>query len=150
VQLPFLCECNVGFDCDFTKWVKPNHKRSPELFHDIVQGDQNGTYVPSPLFIKKACIFAGNSMILCVFSFVFYLPYVSRILTLGVLLGGYYGEYLEYELWKYVDRNSTLVIASEQLEQSPEIVWKKIALYLNLPRDRAVPNIGTYLNHAFQ
>ena len=50
------------------------HVRSPELFHDIVQGDKNGTKVAHPIHIPRPCAYAG----------------------------GYFIEYLKLELWKGV------------------------------------------------
>jgi hypothetical protein len=46
----------------------------------------------------------------------------------------YYTEYLEYTIWKNIPRNQTLVIASEQLENNPKSVWKRVVKTLNIPQ----------------
>jgi hypothetical protein len=38
----------------------------------------------------------------------------------------FYSDYVINELWNSVARNSTLVIASEELEKYPESVWEKV------------------------
>ncbi len=95
--------CNWVYDgihCDNTRWVRPGyHHRSPETFHDIVQGDANGTTVPHPLHdFKRPCAFAG----------------------------GYFSEWLQLRLWPRVPKQHTLVFASEQLDAHPQVVASRI------------------------
>lgn len=114
--------CNREYDrvdCDSTHWVRPLvHVRSPELFHEIVLGDFNGTGVRTPLFIKRACVFAG----------------------------GYYSEYLKLQLWPKVPRNATIVVASEELEVDPGRVWMKVAALLLLDKEQSNPQLGNFTN----
>jgi hypothetical protein len=83
----FWCKRDYdGFDCDYSHWINPiTHKRSPELFHDMIQGDSNGTAVPNPMYktLEAPCRNAG----------------------------GYYSEFLDNQLWPNVPKNQTLVFA---------------------------------------
>lgn len=81
--------------------------------------------VKNPLFNKRPCIYAG----------------------------GYYSEFLQLNLWKNVDRNSTLVMASEELEADPIAIWNKVSyrLGINVPifhadSQESPPNDLPYFN----
>ena len=80
------------------------HTRSPRIFHDIVQGSINGTKVNSPLKGKRPCEEAKN---------------VFR-------------SYVQ-ELWGAVDDEASMVMASEDLEKSPEVIWNRLATKIGLP-----------------
>lgn len=101
----FWCKREYDNDCDSTHWTKPGkHVRSPQLFHEIILGDKNGTLVHSPVILKKPCWMAE----------------------------AYYTEYLEYVIWKSIPRNQTLVLASELLERDPRTVWNRVTTALNV------------------
>lgn len=71
--------------------VNPDiHIRSPELFHEIVEGSINGTFVANPLLIKKPCMKAAS------------------------MFRTYIGT-----LWSNVPVENTLVLASEDLDSNP-------------------------------
>ena len=83
----FWCKRDYdGFDCDYSHWINPlTHKRSPELFHEMIQGDSNGTAVPNPMYktLEAPCRNAG----------------------------GYYSEFLENQLWPNIPKNQTMIFA---------------------------------------
>lgn len=103
----FWCKRDYdGFSCDNTHWIKQGMTRSPELFHEMVIKDMNGTlmYNESPLHkgppdMSHPCRYAG----------------------------GYYSEFLALFMLKSVPANQTLVLASEELEAKPLSVWVKVS-----------------------
>jgi len=103
--------------CDNTRWVKSTHNRSIDLFHDMVIKDKKNllSNKQSPLHgdLARPCINAG----------------------------GFIKEYLELMLWndrggQYITRGTdpdhTVILASEDLETKPILIWKKIALKFNM------------------
>lgn len=91
----------------FDRWTnKKFHKRSPELFHDLIQGDANGTEMVQPFYypMHRPCANAG----------------------------GYFSEYLDYHLYRNHLRNKTMVIAAEELEIRPEAVLKRVAIFVQM------------------
>ena len=66
------------------------HIRSPQLFHEIVEGSINGTFVASPLLIKKPCMKAISM----------FRTYINT-------------------LWSNVPVENTLVLSSEDLDNNP-------------------------------
>ena len=101
--------CNWHYDgttCNYEKFtILGVHNRTPEIFHEIINGDYNKTkvYIDSPLWNKHPC---DNARI-------------------------YYTEYI-LGLWKYIPPNVTLVIASEQLQSDNLFVMNKIAAKLGI------------------
>lgn len=99
--------CSLTYDgdtCDSSRYTKIGiHERTPEIFHGMVSGDADGKTIPNPLFNDHPCINAKS----------------------------YYIEYLN-NLWKKISYNATLVIASEDLQHNPRIVWNKIGTRLGL------------------
>jgi hypothetical protein len=97
--------CKVEYDgahCDYSKWADPLfHKRSPELFHDLLLADSNGTEVVQPFYypMHRPCANAG----------------------------GYYTEYIDFYLYRNGLRNRTLIVASEELESFPLQVVTRVA-----------------------
>jgi len=94
------------FGCDNTRWVTKNMTRSPQLFHDMVLKDLNGTLAPSDSPFHKGP------------------PDMTRPCANA---GGYYTEYLDLVVHRSVPRSQTLLLASEQLETQPHIVWAKVS-----------------------
>ena len=93
--------CSKAYDkeCDKGFYVKPGiHVRSPEIFHDIVQGSINGTYVPTPMGNRLPCADATD----------------------------YFQGWVE-DLWAHAPLENTLILSSEELSEYPRLVWKKIA-----------------------
>ena len=87
-------ECSTG-----NYWTDTQtHIRTPEIFHDIVQGSMNGTLLSSPLLFDYPCQKASNM----------------------------FKSYLNV-LWDNVPVKQTLVLASEDLEDNPGEVWSRIA-----------------------
>ena len=109
-----------GVHCNARHWVEPGvNFRSPQHFHDVVNGDSNITFVPSPLFIKKPCHNAAY----------------------------YYSDYLKFQLWRHFPRNMTLVVASEELETAPDRVWTRVATLLDYRQrvpQRLIPVLGNF------
>ncbi len=105
-----------GLDCDSTRWVRGHYRRSPQLFHEMVLKDVNGTLgkIDSPLHppLNRPCANAG----------------------------GYYSEFLDLWLWKYIPRNATLVIASEELEAHPEEIWHRVARLVGITSPPSSPS----------
>lgn len=96
-----------GLNCGYSKWTDPTyHVRSPELFHELIQADANGTQgVIQPFYypMQYPCVNAG----------------------------GYYSEYLQNHLFRRGLRNYTIVIATEELDAYPLHVAQRIAYILN-------------------
>jgi hypothetical protein len=92
-----------GDECDYSKWANPaHHRRSPQLFHDLVSLDANWTAgVVQPFYypMEKPCINAG----------------------------GYYTEYLKMHLFSRGLGNKTIIIASEELDHDPGTVAQRVA-----------------------
>ena len=95
-----------GFACDNTRWIKAGMVRSPELFHDMVLRDRNGTLKPNDSPLHKGP------------------PDMTRPCNNA---GGYYSEFLQQLLLSSVPLNQTLVLASEQLETEPLVVWARVS-----------------------
>jgi hypothetical protein len=99
-----------GTSCSPTRWVIPDlHTRSPEIFHDIVQGDINNTKVFSPFYKEniRPCAFGSS----------------------------YFSEFLETKIWtekNNISWNRTLVFASEVLQSNPEAVVEKVIRVMNI------------------
>ena len=96
-----------GTNCDYSKWADPaKHLRSPELFHELVQAEANGTEgVVQPFYypMEKPCTNAG----------------------------GYYSEYLQAHLFSRQLRNHTILVASEELDVFPDLVAQRVAQIVN-------------------
>lgn len=98
--------CKVGYDdkgCGYERWAsKEFHKRSPEVFHDLIVADQQ-----------------GNSSVTQPFYYPMHRPCINA--------GGYYTEYIDFHIRNYVDEQHFIIIASEELEINPFQVAKRIA-----------------------
>ena len=92
-----------GDQCDFSKWANAAlHRRSPALFHDLVQLDANrtaGVVQPFHYPMEKPCINAG----------------------------GYFTEYLDLHLYSRNLHNHTILVASEELDAFPLHVAHRVA-----------------------
>jgi hypothetical protein len=108
--------CQATYDkagCSYEKWtVKGMHERSPELFHDLIVADK-----------------ANNVSVVQPFYYPMHRPCANA--------GGYYTEYIDFHVLRYVPANQTMVIASEEMEIAPLKVVQKLAKSMNfkLPID---------------
>lgn len=90
-------------DCGYSKWADAKyHRRSPELFHDLVVADSKGVDIVQPFYypMHRPCINAG----------------------------GYYTEYIDFHLYRNRLHNHTIIVASEELESFPLRVLQRVAL----------------------
>jgi hypothetical protein len=92
-----------GVNCDYSKWaVAGLHSRSPEEFHALIEADAaHNKSVVQPFYypMERPCINAG----------------------------GYYNEYIGMHLHSRQLQNSTILIASEELEAFPMAVARRVA-----------------------
>lgn len=98
--------CDPVFDavCGGGNWAMPGvNNRSSSYFHEIVSNSMNGKYIPSPLHFQDICSH-GNSL---------FQGFVNL-------------------LWSHTEKDSTMILASEELEIQPLIVWQKIASALGI------------------
>ena len=95
-----------GEHCDYSKWADPaHHRRSPELFHELVTLDANRTEgVVQPFYypMEKPCINAG----------------------------GYYHEFVLNFLASRQLQNYTVLVAAEELDAFPLHVLRRISALL--------------------
>jgi len=96
-----------GTDCDYSKWADPDkHRRSPELFHDLIVADAKyNKSVVQPFYypMEKPCINAG----------------------------GYYSEYLQMHLFsRQLGQNQTIIVSGEELDAYPLHVAQRIANHI--------------------
>lgn len=103
---------------DDTKWAeKGYHIRSPELFHEIllsgIYNNQSSELIV-PRRVKAPCALAKNL----------------------------YRHYLNF-LWSHTSRDSTLVVASEELERDPARIWNRLVKAIGLP-DSPHPNFQSF------
>jgi hypothetical protein len=137
ISFHFISQFHIVYDvviCDARHWVDPKRNiRSAAIFHTIISADYNKTiagnppedWPSSPLFIANPCAQGAY----------------------------YYSDYLRYNLWRNMGRNRTVVIASEELEQSPHEVLRKLLRILQqhnysssgLPNVYAEPSDNTIL-----
>jgi hypothetical protein len=100
--------CNGKYDgyCETGgNWAIPHvNYRSAGYFHEIVQGSVNGTFVPNPLTHNNSCDKAGDM----------YSGFLSKLLTKTSL-------------------DQVSMFASEELEKSPENIWRKISIGAGVP-----------------
>jgi hypothetical protein len=114
--------CHLHYDkqgCPYDRWAnKKHHVRSPELFHELIQGDANGTQMVQPFYypMHKPCMNAG----------------------------GYYTEFIDLHLHRAGLRNDTIVIASEEYEVRPMDSIRYIAkrLKIDIGSFHLSPNIS--------
>jgi len=58
--------------------------------------------------------------------------------------GGYYSEFLTLVLWHAVPVNQTLVIASEELESNPLMVWQRVAQRIGIHNEHGTLEMGNF------
>jgi hypothetical protein len=113
----FWCDSKFDKDyqhCGFEKWVIPGvHHRSPENFHDLMMLDYNRTHgVAQPFFFPIKVKPWDN----------FYPPHLPIVHA-----NNYFQKLLDDTLFANGCRNSTLVIASEELDSNPLDVAQRVA-----------------------
>lgn len=97
--------CHLNYDkegCTFERYTNPKyHHRSPEAFHELIQGDANGTDMTQPFYypMHRPCANAG----------------------------GYYSEFIDFHFTRNRLGNYTIVIASEELDVRPNAVLVRVA-----------------------
>jgi hypothetical protein len=96
--------CSPAYDkfCDVdTLWASEKsplyNKRSPEDFHQLIAAKNP---VPNPFPFEVQPCQSGED---------------------------FYTSQLTNDLWAHVPRENTLVISNEELERSPEVVWRTVA-----------------------
>lgn len=105
--------CHLHYDkegCLFDRWTnKKFHARSPELFHDLIRGDANGTEMVQPFYypMHRPCANAG----------------------------GYFTEYLDGHLYRNKLANDTIAVSAEELEVRPITVLKRVTDFMNIDLD---------------
>ena len=114
--------CNPHFDKDCeedTGWVNPEiHIRSALGFEKIIQSSINETEIASPLHFSRPCEKAATM----------FQSYLGR-------------------LWTHVTRENTIVLAAEELEEHPEVVWRKLAHALGL--NYSHPKMYEFVNYRY-
>ena len=95
----YFCNPALETGCGPTRLIQPHlHKRSPELFDEIIRTSMHNKSAVSPLIFQEPCAGAHKH-------------YASIV----------------HQLWEHVRVEDTLILSSEDLDDNPRLVWSAIA-----------------------
>jgi hypothetical protein len=117
----YWCKPSFEDNCDPSSghWAIPGlHLRSSGYFHEIVLGSVNGTYVPNPFTHNNSCTRAADM----------YKGSVDMLLT-------------------KTTPDQVSIFASEELERSPERIWRKISTGAGVPVEH--PALAEFKNFRY-
>jgi hypothetical protein len=106
--------CHIHYDteaCSFDRWAnKKYHRRSPELFQELIHADS-----------------IGNRSMQQPFYYPMHRPCANA--------GGYYTEYVDLHIYRLGLKNDTIVVASEELDVRPLAVTQRLASIMGIHVD---------------
>lgn len=119
----YWCDPKVEWLCESHKWASTGvHKRSTDLFHQILMMSVNQTFEKEYLShlqvsnekMEKTYPIPGRIKNLCTLGYNMYENYITK-------------------LWEFVGRDAVLVVSSEELGSNAKRIWDRIVSAVGFP-----------------